>query len=66
MTTDNRGKYVHLGNGYDKDWLFIKDDKELEEWKKDGSLEEGEIIVEVKAVYIVKENKVITIELEKV
>jgi hypothetical protein len=65
MTTDDHGKYIHLGHGYDKDWMFIKDDKELKEWTKDGSMEEGDIIVEVAAIYRVKENKVITIELEK-
>ena len=59
MATDDNGKYVHLGSGYDKDWLFIKDDKELELWKQDGSLTEREYIVEVKRVFRVK-NEVTT------
>jgi hypothetical protein len=66
MTIEDNGKYVHLGKGYDKEWMFIKDDKELEEWKNDGSFEEDEIIVEVKAVYRVKKNVAVTFELEKV
>jgi hypothetical protein len=65
MTIKDSGKYVHLGHSYDKDWCFIEDDKELQEWLKDGSLAEDDIIVEVKAIYKIKKNVTMSLELDQ-
>ena len=64
--SDYEGKYIHLGDSYDKDWFFIKDDKELDKCKKDGSFEGSDIIVEVKAIYRVNRITTVTFDLVKV
>jgi hypothetical protein len=57
-------KYVHLENGSDySQWHFIKDDDELEEYKKDGSLEDGEYIIEIAKIFKINEIVKTTIEL---
>jgi hypothetical protein len=66
MTIEDLSKYVHLGNGYDKDWFFIKDDKELQECLKDYSVDEDEYVIEIKKIYKVKKNVETTFSLEEV
>ena len=63
--SEDKGKYVFLGSGYDKDWFFIKDDVELETCKNDSSFEDGEIVVEIKAVYKLRKKTTVTFELQK-
>lgn len=65
MTIEDLSKYVHLGNGYDKDWFFIKDDKELQECLKDYSFDEDEYVVEIKKIYKIKKNVETTFSLEE-
>jgi len=59
------GKYVKLGDSYDKDWSFIQDDAELEVYRTDGSLDEGDFVVEVKAIYKVRRKETITYDLQE-
>jgi hypothetical protein len=61
----SENKYVHLGNGYDKDWFFIMDEKELQECLKDYSVDEDEYVVEIKKIYKVKKNVETTFSLEE-
>jgi len=59
---EEQSKYVHLGRGYDKDWFFMKDDKELEECKKDYSFDEDDYIVEIKRIFKIKKNVIMELE----
>ena len=65
MTIQKTGKYVKLDadlEGYN----FIKDDKELQEWWGDGSIQAGDIIVEVKSIHhVIETRKLEFIEGEK-
>jgi hypothetical protein len=49
-------KYVYVTRKYGDDrWYFIKNDAELETWKKEDSFVDGDYIVEIKKLIKVKE-----------
>lgn len=48
-------KFVFLDKGYERRWSFIENDKELADYMQDGSLEEGEYIVEIKKLFKIKQ-----------
>ena len=54
----DRIKFVHVDfDGWHRNAHFIKDKKELELWLTDGSLQENDVLVEVKAVFKVRKWK---------
>lgn len=47
-----KAKYILIHwNGDDYEAYGIENDNELETWKKDGSMHDGDILVEVKSVH---------------
>lgn len=67
--TDNEenAKYVYITRKYGDDrWYFIKDDIDLEKWKKEDSFVDGDYIVEIKKLIKVKEIVETRLEFEEI
>ena len=56
------GKYLLLEDKYDRAWQFIKDDETLQEYLKDGSLDDGDLIIEVRVIHKAVQKKYIELE----